>query len=102
MTNNKLLFLTVARQTADASDYIFVGRTEPFITALRSRGMSEEMILETYRTLKQSGYIRPVRDFDIDVFTITPTGLKWFLIRQYGDAQYRKTVAMSRAPYQSA
>jgi len=46
--------------------------------------------LEIYRALKYNGYIKSHGLPDTDVFTITPVGLKWFLIQQNGVAKYRK------------
>jgi hypothetical protein len=106
MTSCESDFLTIACETLDAqeNESLFIGSVDPLLVALSHKGMTEKQVWECQLSLKRAGFIRLFANFNVEPvdptwsraapeFAITSVGLRWWLIRKHGQAEYSKMVS---------
>jgi hypothetical protein len=105
MNNDELAFMVAACEISDAHENGsgFIDNVAPILATLSRKGMSEKQVWQCQFSLKRAGYIRLYANYNVaDVdpewsqaapeFSLTPIGLRWWLIRKYGQADYSKMV----------
>ncbi|MGA2146924.1 MAG: hypothetical protein ABSH49_18390 [Bryobacteraceae bacterium] len=104
MTNAEIAFMIAACEASDAQENgsLLIGSVDPILAALSQKGLTEKQVWQCEVSLERSGYIEiPGYDRnDVDpawsraeVFDISRIGLRWWLIRKYGQAAYSKMVS---------
>jgi hypothetical protein len=101
MTNDERTFLIAACEVSDNQerDPLFIGTLDPILAALSQKGMTEKQVWQCQVSLERSGYI-DIPGYDrinvdpawsrAEVFHISRAGLRWWLIRRLGKAEYYK------------
>jgi hypothetical protein len=84
------------------NDPLFIGSPDPLVAILSNKGITEKQVWQCEVSLEGYGYVGIPRYIRADVdptwssampFEIKPIGLRWWLIRQYGNDGYSKMVS---------
>jgi hypothetical protein len=105
MNTGELDFMVLACEVSEAHENgsVFIDEVEPLIAAMKQKGLTEKDVWHCQLALKRSGHIRLHGNYNVEdvdqawsqaapEFTITPYGLRWWLIRKHGQARYAKMV----------
>ena len=103
MTAHETMFLTAACEASDEQEggSLFIGDVDPVVAALSHKGLTEKQAWQCEASLERSGYI-DIPGYDrnnvrpdwsgVEVFEIRRIGLRWWLVRKYGQAGYSRMV----------
>lgn len=101
--------MTAASESSDAhGGSEVVDDVATILTKLGQEGMTEKEVWNGQLSLKRAGYIRLHANYNVEnvdpgwsqaapEFTITPLGMRWCLMREYGKSEYSKLVSDIRA-----
>lgn len=99
--------MTLAGKASDARENgsCHIESTDSVVAGMVAQNYTERQVLNCQRSLKQAGFIDLPRGWDVSDteidpnaskaahrFSITPTGMRWWLIRTHGESKYAEMV----------
>ena len=105
MTRIELEYMTLVCKASDEQDggSCFVGNADSLLPGMTQHGFTQKQAWECQRSLRRAGLVQLHANFDVPdsevdpnwsrpapELTITPAGVRWCLIREYGESGYAR------------